>query len=161
MLSQNKSCTGCGETRPISEFYWTRRRNGDLARHSKCKICRRSQFSSWAKTARGRAVKREGILRREYGISEEDFERMSLAQGGVCAICREPEKKLYWQGTPLRLCVDHDHSTGVPRALLCSGCNVGLGSFRDNPELLMKAAEYLKGQAAKTEALVTAQSRGQ
>jgi hypothetical protein len=63
------------------------------------------------------------------------------AQDGRCAICGAE------RGTR-RLAIDHDHTTGFIRGLLCVRCNTGLGSFRDDPELLRKAIEYLD-RAAK------------
>lgn len=62
---------------------------------------------------------------------------MVTAQGGVCAICEQPEPKK-------RLAVDHDHTTGAVRALLCSKCNVALGLMSDDPARLRVAAHYLE-----------------
>lgn len=138
-----KACTSCKETKDLSEFYWTTRRNGDRARHSICCVCRRAQFRLWASSERGKAVKRSGIMRREYGITEQCYSEMMARQGGVCAICMCTERKRHRTGGAVRLCVDHDHVTGNPRALLCSSCNVGLGSFQDKSRLLGAAAAYL------------------
>lgn len=55
-------------------------------------------------------------------------------QNGCCAIC----------GMETRLVIDHDHETGIMRGLLCYTHNTALGMFADNPELLVRAAEYLK-----------------
>lgn len=64
-------------------------------------------------------------------------------QDGRCAICREPAGEL-------ALAADHDHASGAIRGLLCSRCNNGLGSFRDDPELLRTAVEYLNAAPALT-----------
>lgn len=69
--------------------------------------------------------------------------RRSRLRSGVCKICGEPEKTKK-QGTLRRLSIDHDHRTGKVRGLLCYYCNLGLGKFKDNPELLMKAYLYYK-----------------
>lgn len=69
---------------------------------------------------------------------------MLAAQDGVCAICRNGEASKSNRGhRRRRLTVDHDHETGQVRGLLCSGCNLALGGFRDSPDLLLAAASYL------------------
>lgn len=79
---------------------------------------------------------------RRYGITREIFLEMRERQNRCCAICgRHEDEKLSRWGT---LCIDHDHKTGQVRKLLCAQCNKGLGSFRDSPELLEKAMEYIK-----------------
>jgi hypothetical protein len=82
-------------------------------------------------------------LKQEYGITLEQFEAMRDAQGGCCAICEEPFSK-----TPH---VDHCHATGNVRALLCGGCNTGLGRFRDNPEHMEAAARYVRAHRTRLE----------
>ncbi len=68
---------------------------------------------------------------------------MEAAQGGVCAICGLPETRVV-KGKLNRLAVDHDHTTGRVRGLLCFRCNTCLGRFEDNVELLRAAEAYLE-----------------
>lgn len=82
---------------------------------------------------------RDTRFRREYGISLAEVEAMAEAQGGVCAICKEPER-LGEKG----LCVDHCHQTGRVRGMLCHKCNRALGLFNDTIAYLNAAATYLK-----------------
>lgn len=82
-------------------------------------------------------------LRRQYGISLEQYDAMLEAQGHVCRLCKQPT-------TERRLDVDHCHTTGVVRGLLCNLCNTGIGKFRDRPDLLRLAAEYLEGTQQAT-----------
>lgn len=80
-----------------------------------------------------------------YGLSEEDYAEMWDAQEGLCWICERPESRTRPDGTPVPLSVDHRHdSTSRLRALLCSGCNFGLGHFRDNCQVLERAIIYLR-----------------
>jgi hypothetical protein len=65
------------------------------------------------------------------------------AQDGKCAICGVHEA----YAPRKRLAVDHDHRTGAIRGLLCGNCNVGLGQFKDSPELLAAAIRYLEASA--------------
>ena len=83
---------------------------------------------------------RRAYLKYTYGITQEEYEAMHATQNGVCALCGRPS----FRG---RLAVDHCHSTGAVRELLCNACNTGLGLFQDSPELLAKAIEYLKKHA--------------
>jgi hypothetical protein len=62
-------------------------------------------------------------------------------------ICKKEEVHRNNQNTGIsRLSVDHCHNTGKIRGILCTKCNTGLGSFKDNIELLMNAIKYLKGE---------------
>ncbi len=71
---------------------------------------------------------------------------MFVAQGGVCAICEQPETAQR-SGRAKWLAVDHDHGTGAVRGLLCSNCNPMLGYAKDDPALLRAAASYLESHA--------------
>lgn len=78
-------------------------------------------------------------LLKSFGITIEQYNAMLLNQKGRCALCGngpEYDDKSF--------AVDHCHKTGKVRAILCRGCNVGIGNLRDDPELLIKAAEYIK-----------------
>lgn len=79
-------------------------------------------------------------IKARYGLTLEEFEEILELQGGVCAICKQPEKDRYKR----RLCVDHDHETGKVRGLLCHMCNTALGKFSDDPDRLDAAAAYLR-----------------
>lgn len=84
-----------------------------------------------------RAMKQQYLKR--YGVTPEDWDRMYLEQDGCCKICDAHQSVL-----SKRLSVDHCHETGKIRGLLCMRCNAGLGNFRDDPELLVAAINYLK-----------------
>jgi hypothetical protein len=81
-------------------------------------------------------VERDWYLRTEYGITLAQYNAMLAAQNGGCAICAGVDTKR-------RLAVDHDHATGVVRGILCENCNRGIGLFKDNPERLRRAVDYL------------------
>ncbi len=84
------------------------------------------------------------MLLAKYAISLEQYNKMLEAQNGKCAICRSYESRILKNSTkPDSLSVDHDHESGANRGLLCHNCNTGLGKFKDNPELLQVASEYL------------------
>ncbi len=98
---------------------------------------KRAQTQAWKDANRPKL--REYNLVRLYGITIEQYDTLFQIQGGVCAICSQPPKE---GKKPLH--VDHDHVTGSVRALLCGECNKSLGGFQDSPELLDKAAAYLR-----------------
>ncbi len=77
---------------------------------------------------------------RQHGITEDQYQAILASQNGVCAICNNPTA--YCKGGNLG--VDHDHTTGDIRGLLCTSCNAGLGHFKDNPGILHRAIEYLR-----------------
>lgn len=81
---------------------------------------------------------------KKYGISPEEFDSMLAAQDGKCAICGTDKPK--GRG---RFHVDHHHGTGKVRALLCGDCNIGLGMFKESPNLLMAATSYLEAHTQR------------
>jgi len=85
-------------------------------------------------------------LQRSYDLTLAAYNAMSEAQNHKCAICGEEELGFHNRGeekVPLALAVDHDHSTGAIRALLCAKCNKAIGLFYDKPSNLLSAYEYL------------------
>jgi len=85
-------------------------------------------------------------LKKGFGITLVDYNKMNADQNGVCAICGNKETMVnprHLHGKPQNLSVDHCHETGKIRGLLCSSCNVGLGYFKDNVALIEKAMNYL------------------
>lgn len=82
----------------------------------------------------------EYSIRRNFGLSVEDFARMAHSQGIMCAIC---EAHLHLDRMTH---IDHCHATGRVRALLCHNCNVLIGMAKDEPRILAAAIEYLESQ---------------
>lgn len=83
--------------------------------------------------------KYKGNLKRLYGITFEEYEQKLTEQNNSCEICGIDQIMLGH-----RLHVDHCHTTGKIRALLCRDCNTLLGRAKDDPGVLQKAAEYLQ-----------------
>jgi len=74
-------------------------------------------------------------LKRRYGISQEEYDKMYEDQNHRCGICGKESKK--------SLHVDHNHDTGKVRKLLCSNCNTMIGLAKENPYILQSAMNYL------------------
>lgn len=100
---------------------------------------------NWYYNNKGQAalINRRSKLKNGYGLTIEQYDQMKEEQGGVCAICFQPQTRGNQHG-PYGLAVDHDHTTKQVRGLLCNNCNNGLGRFKDNPYLLEQAAKYLR-----------------
>jgi hypothetical protein len=81
---------------------------------------------------------RNSRLKKNFGLTIDQYEEMLLSQGGVCKICHRPDP--YGK----RLAVDHCHKTGKNRGLLCIVCNQVLGKFEDDQKRFMAAAKYLE-----------------
>lgn len=80
---------------------------------------------------------RDRQLQKDYGITLEEYDRMLEGQDSRCAICRrEP-------GPHRQFSVDHDHSTGRIRGILCHVCNTAIGLLGDSRCLALAAADYL------------------
>lgn len=87
-------------------------------------------------------------LKKDFGITLEQYVAMLADQDGVCAICHRPETAIRL-GKLKMLCVDHNHTTGEVRGLLCHECNLGIGKLGDDPDRIVKAADYIRKHAGK------------
>ena len=76
----------------------------------------------------------------EYGITEDEETLLWQRQCGLCAICQEP---LHHGSGTAGAKIDHDHTTGSIRGILCGNCNIGISHFRDDPKRCSNAAAYL------------------
>ena len=112
-----KQCRSCGVEKPLSEFYKGR---------AKCKPCHNKQLND---------KRREDI----YGVTPEEYNQLFEKQEGCCAICGVHASTL-----KRSLHLDHCHSTGKVRGLLCSNCNTAIGKLNDNEDTLYAAIKYLR-----------------
>jgi hypothetical protein len=111
---------------------------------AKCKPCKTAIFTRYRKERgydhrrywKNPAGERERHLIRKYGVTLADYERMFAAQDGRCGVCGKTQERAFD--------VDHDHSSGEVRGLLCTSCNRMIGHGGDSPETLEAAAAYLR-----------------
>lgn len=158
MNTSDRKCARCGETRQCYAFGVDRRQRDGVAR--RCRTCmkevqhasylrhqvkRRAAAKAWQDAHKERfreSVRawaaanrfRQSLKTRakKYGVGIDVLARLLPNGMGVCEICRAPGK-----------CIDHDHSTGIVRGVLCSKCNLGIAKFDDSAEVLRSAVAYL------------------
>lgn len=120
-------------------FYWDEKyARGD---GGKMALAQRAAYMREYRKRRPRNV-RDTQLKKNYGISLSEWERMYAEQGGVCAICRECESQKSQRYA--NLAVDHCHTSGEVRGLLCNACNRALGFLQDDVERARRLVEYLE-----------------
>jgi hypothetical protein len=131
-----KVCRLCGEEKPLDHYYKSKARTRDGHRHE-CKMCVNFTTTKYYRENRENLVekRKDYHYRRNYGITLNDFLRMSEEVGNSCEVCGD---------APVVL--DHCHTTGEVRGILCNKCNQALGLMRDNADLIVKLSDYLKRQ---------------
>ena len=145
-----RTCMTCGKEKSILEFYFRDKKTG--RRHSACKECDKARVKARHQANPERTKNND--LKRNYGITLDEHTQMFENQNGVCAICKKPG-----DGRWKKLCVDHCHTTGKVRGLLCKRCNIALGEVGDNISTLQKMIEYLAA-ADSTPVALTAPAIG-
>ncbi len=142
-----KNCTKCGEFKSHTDFYKSKGRLESL-----CKDCKNASLSAYhAKNpnARNQFKTKEYVsdanYKKKYGLSLDEARAMLDAQLNLCAN-RACGKELSFEvkkGDFGRANVDHCHSTGKVRGILCIGCNTALGHLEQKNKVL-GLVEYLK-----------------
>lgn len=136
ITEEGRFCTGCLVFKLWPAF--AHDRTSSTGHRARCLDCcaayQRARSMTEAEKQRNRDSQRRHRIRQYKGMTPERYEEMVLEQQGLCAACGD---------RPRRLCIDHDHTTGEVRRLLCADCNAGIGLFRDDPGRLLAAALYL------------------
>lgn len=150
-----KYCNKCKQNLPLDRFGKDKGQKDGLAFY--CRSCVNAYNREYSRNnpkilekqrrryANNKEKYRNRDLIRLFGITLEYYNELLLNQSGVCAICKKPNSSVEKRtGKPRSLSVDHDHGTGKVRGLLCSNCNLGIGSMKDSISILESAIEYLK-----------------
>jgi hypothetical protein len=129
-----KTCKVCGVEKNIFDFYTGRK---------DCKDCKNAKARQWRKdnpenTERHLVRMRKRSKERRYGITQEQFDKMLIDQNNKCKIC-----SIEFKGTKFTH-IDHCHDTKRVRGLLCNDCNLALGQFNDNADIMDNAIKYLQ-----------------
>ncbi len=139
MLKEKKAAIEAGE-----DFYFTGKmcQHGHIAKryvkNSYCVECEATVYKELDRNLN------RGYNLKKYGVTEEKYQEMLKAQNELCAICLNPETATdnRMGGSVKRLAIDHCHTTGKVRGLLCQRCNQGIGNFKHNSKFLKRAAAY-------------------
>lgn len=136
-----KFCNSCKEVKPLADFAVQKsHRVGSPV--SVCTPCRveKNRKRRQENPEHVANIERRSKFKKQYGITLDDYNNMLDKQSGGCGICGSETAGVRTK----YFSVDHCHSTGKVRGLLCMKCNRGLGLFNDNTERLLKAVNYLK-----------------
>lgn len=126
--NRNRVCNHCSKEYTLDD---------EGARHKYCSTeCYKTNHAKTFLTSKRDPVKtREYRLRTKYGIDNTEYERMYTEQGGLCFICKGKHAVLH---------VDHCHTSGKVRKLLCSCCNQALGLLRENTNIMKEMVSYVE-----------------
>lgn len=106
---------------------------------------RNEQTRKWRRTEHGKIVAKSIVLKKRYGISLIEYNKLLKEQDYKCAVCLNSETSFDKRTNKLRdLSVDHNHKTGEVRGLLCRNCNTALGSLMDNENLISALLNYIR-----------------
>ena len=133
-------CNKCNEYKPEYEFF--KEASSKRGYRYSCKNCEKPMREIYKSKPENKlkatTTRRSWARKTKYNFPQELYDKRLDDQGGVCAICGTDSP-----GGRGQFHADHNHQTNQPRGVLCHNCNVALGNFKDNPELLQKAIVYL------------------
>lgn len=133
MAVTEKTCKECQQVKSIENFYIHKVEKGKSYFKARCRTCCKELYANDPVIKKYR---KENKLKKRYGISLETYQDMKNTQNNLCAICDSPQEGR-------ELCVDHCHSSGKVRQLLCTRCNLILGRMGDDVGLFERCILYL------------------
>ena len=148
-----KTCNKCNEDLPATSEYFNKRSKSVDGLQPLCRVCEniinwryyKNNTERLKENARRYAKEnphktRAHNVRRDYGIELDQVEEMMTSQKGCCAICKE---SLIRPDSAKNYSIDHSHTTGRVRGLLCGNCNTSLGLMKENREAILEMIKYL------------------
>jgi hypothetical protein len=112
-------------------------------KHRYCKSCHKETVRSYQDKNKEKILSNGRIynIKKRYGITQLDYDKMFVEQNGKCAICGSSEIK---RTNSKHFCIDHCHTTNKVRGLLCHDCNVILGKLKDSVDMCKSVIKYLE-----------------
>lgn len=145
-----KICKTCQINKPYTDFFKNSKRkkhsSESVKYQSTCKLC--YKIARAADYQKNKDYYKSKSLKK-YGIDVTEFNRLKAEQNEVCACCKKPETRINYRSPDLsisELAVDHCHTTGKVRGLLCCKCNFAIGLLRDDTETLENIIRYLNAK---------------
>jgi len=139
-MEEKKRCSKCKKTKLLTEFH--KAKNDKYGYHHYCKKCLSDQKKKRYKTNLEYRTRRKSYqIQRKYGLTENDILSMIKGQDNKCEIC---DKEFKSRRTTF---IDHNHTTGKVRGLLCPKCNNLLSACYDNIDILKSAILYIEKTA--------------
>ena len=139
----SKTCTVCKESIGLDNFHKDNQtKDGHASRCKPCNLAYNKAYREKKGKAAMTKLRFKSSIKQLYGITYEEYEAMLEKQNGQCAICGTTDPSA--QNNRQHFCVDHCHTTGQVRGLLCDQCNTALGKFKDNINYLENAITYLQ-----------------
>ena len=154
--TETKICRTCGVEKNVQEYYVGKTgKNGQKWRKPTCKECElkaarkkyhevpveKRRHNNENNPCNSIEYRRKIKLWNKYGLTTEQFDSMLKEQDSKCKICK---RKLHHEGSfKEKPHVDHCHSTGKVRGLLCGWCNQGIGSAFEDVSVLSEMINYL------------------
>jgi hypothetical protein len=135
VIDGKRRCLVCKQFKPVTDFYHSHRSGGRIVSESYCKPCHIN--IGVRNRAKLYGSMRNYWLLKRYGVTEKEVDALIAKQRGLCALCRKrPATEL-----------DHCHSSGRNRGVLCKHCNMALGKLGDTEADFKRIAAYLRGRA--------------
>src|SRR6266568_1899224 len=136
-----KQCSKCELVKPLGHF--SRDKHSKDGYRSDCKVCHSRLWKPYSEQVNYQVTYRGNHLLRTYGLTSDQYQALYDQQQGCCAACGRPETVVKY-GKLSPLAVDHCHSTGAVRGLLCSACNRALGLLGEDPERIEALLRYIR-----------------
>jgi hypothetical protein len=130
----NKKCSKCKKEKKITDFH--KNKNSKSGLHHYCKSCNSIQKKNSYNYIKSKII----ATLNKYNLTLEEVKDLYISQGKKCSICSAEYSSVSVRGG---LHIDHCHSSGKVRGLLCVRCNVLLGLAKDNVKILNSAIDYL------------------